>query len=179
MFDQGRKQKPSAREPLSPASPPLSVETATLAPLRSHSPPFLETSSSVPIDYHSPIFRFPSKLSRRTRFSPAQLLSFLVVLLVFAVQVFRSPPDSVTRSFESSYYQESLPPLAPPVCRNTSPFLEPLPVSQPYKMSLLEEAKRVAAEFEHSPDDLNKGVKAFISQMRGYSGLRSITMRKC
>lgn len=33
-------------------------------------------------------------------------------------------------------------------------------------MSLLEEAKRVAAEFEYSPEDLNRGVEAFISQMR-------------
>ncbi|CAD6593173.1 MAG: glucokinase [Alectoria sarmentosa] len=32
-------------------------------------------------------------------------------------------------------------------------------------MSVLEEAKRVAAEFEYSPEDLNRGVKAFISQM--------------
>jgi len=33
-------------------------------------------------------------------------------------------------------------------------------------MSLLKEAKRVAAEFEYSPEVLNKGVKAFINQMR-------------
>ncbi|CAF9911092.1 glucokinase [Imshaugia aleurites] len=32
-------------------------------------------------------------------------------------------------------------------------------------MSVLEEAKRVAAEFEYSQEDLKKGVKAFISQM--------------
>ena len=32
-------------------------------------------------------------------------------------------------------------------------------------MSVLEEAKRVAAEFEYSSEDLNRGVKAFISQM--------------
>lgn len=32
-------------------------------------------------------------------------------------------------------------------------------------MSVLEESKRVAAEFEYSSEDLNKGVKAFITQM--------------
>ena len=36
-------------------------------------------------------------------------------------------------------------------------------------MSLLEEAQRVAAKFEYPTQELNKGVKAFISQMGGLS----------
>jgi hypothetical protein len=32
-------------------------------------------------------------------------------------------------------------------------------------MSLLEEARRVAAEFEYADDDVRKGVKHFIHQM--------------
>jgi hexokinase len=32
-------------------------------------------------------------------------------------------------------------------------------------MALLEEAKRVAAEFEYPPEEVNKGVKEFIRQM--------------
>lgn len=32
-------------------------------------------------------------------------------------------------------------------------------------MSLLEEAKRVAAEFDYTDDEVRKGVKHFISQM--------------
>lgn len=32
-------------------------------------------------------------------------------------------------------------------------------------MSLLQEAKRIAAQFEYTDDDIRKGVKAFISQM--------------
>ena len=32
-------------------------------------------------------------------------------------------------------------------------------------MSLHEQARRVAAEFEYSPEDINKGVKEFIRQM--------------
>jgi len=164
----------SSGNPFSPASPPLSVETATLAPLRSHVPPFLQFSSFVPIAYSSPDYSIPSTLSRRTRFSPAQLLSFLVVVVVFAVQVFRSPTDTITRPFESTSYTESQPALPPPVCRDRIPFLEPLPVSRANEMSLLEEAKRVAAEFEYSSEDLNKGVKAFISQMRRWTRLQTI-----
>lgn len=34
-------------------------------------------------------------------------------------------------------------------------------------MSLLEEARRVAAEFDYTKQDVNKGVKEFIRQMGG------------
>ena len=34
-------------------------------------------------------------------------------------------------------------------------------------MSLLEEAGRVAAEFDYTAEDVNKGVKEFIRQMGG------------
>ncbi len=43
-------------------------------------------------------------------------------------------------------------------------------------MSLIEEAKRVAAEFEYSPDDVNRGVKAFMSQMRESKPLASLSL---
>jgi hypothetical protein len=42
-----------------------------------------------------------------------------------------------------------------------------LPVCRSHKMSVLEDAQRVAAKFEYPAEELNKGVKAFISQMRG------------
>ena len=35
-------------------------------------------------------------------------------------------------------------------------------------MTLLDEAKKVAAEFEYTAEDVNQGVKAFISQMGAY-----------
>ena len=35
-------------------------------------------------------------------------------------------------------------------------------------MTLLDEAKKVAAEFEYTAEDVNRGVKAFISQMGAY-----------
>ena len=34
-------------------------------------------------------------------------------------------------------------------------------------MSLLEEARRVATEFDYTKEDVNKGVKEFIRQMGG------------
>ena len=36
-------------------------------------------------------------------------------------------------------------------------------------MALLEEAKSVAGQFDYPPEELNKGVKAFIQQMGGLS----------
>lgn len=35
-------------------------------------------------------------------------------------------------------------------------------------MSLLDEVRRVAAEFEYPPEEVNKGVKEFIRQMGWY-----------
>ena len=52
-----------------------------------------------------------------------------------------------------------------PVCPNAPIFLEPLPTSRPHKMSLIEEARRVAAEFDYPAEAVNKGVKEFIRQM--------------
>jgi len=59
------------------------------------------------------------------------------------------------------------------VCPNTHIFDEPLPFSRPNKMSLLEEAKKVAAEFKYPPEEVNKGVKEFIRQMSSYSMWRT------
>lgn len=146
--------------------PQHSALIATLAPLRYHVPPFFETASSVPAAYPSAELHLPSKPSGRLASSPIPLLSFLVILVVFAVQIFKDPINLGLSVSETSHCEEG-PLLGPlPVCRARNPLLEPQLVSRPHKMSLLEEAKRVAAEFEYSPEDLNKGVKAFISQMR-------------
>lgn len=42
-------------------------------------------------------------------------------------------------------------------------------------MSLLEEARKVAAEFEYSADDVNTGVKEFIRQMSLYTRKRTVS----
>lgn len=142
------------------------LKAATLASLRSHVSPFFDTSSSGPVAYSSTDLPLPPTLSRRQRVSPAQFLSLLVILVAFAIQVFRAPVDIVGGSTGTSYCPRTLPSLPPPVCRDQNLLLEPLPVSRPHKMALLEEANRVAAEFEYSPENLNNGVRAFISQMR-------------
>ena len=146
--------------------PVIDHRTAILAPLRSHISPFFETSSSTPIPYTSSDFQLPSKQSRQRCFSSAQLLSFLIVVLVLVIQVFRSSNDGAWNSIDTSSYHTISSPPPPPICRVPNFFHEPLPVSRPQSMSLFEEAKGVAAKFEYSPEDLNKGVKAFISQMR-------------
>lgn len=52
------------------------------------------------------------------------------------------------------------------VCESPAPFqTEAAPVSRPHKMSLLAEAKRIAAEFEYSDDDVRKAVGEFIFEM--------------
>lgn len=117
----------------------------------------------MPIVYPSAEFKLSPELSRRTRFTAAQLLSFAVLLVVFAIQVFRSPTVVLECSFGVSHFGEKAQP--PLVCRESNLFEAPLPVTRPHKMSLLEEAKRVAAEFEYPAEDLNRGVKAFIEQM--------------
>lgn len=117
----------------------------------------------MPIVYSSADFKLPPKLSRRNPFTPAQLLSVAVLLVVFAIQVFRSPTLLSEDDIVVSYFGDKTAP--PPVCKEPNLFEAPLPVTRPDKMSLLTEAKRVAAEFEYPAEDLNIGVKAFIEQM--------------
>ncbi len=64
--------------------------------------------------------------------------------------------------------QENFRPRSVGVCERSNVFTEPLPISHPYKMSLLEEARRVAGEFEYPAVEVNKGVKEFIRQMSWY-----------
>lgn len=57
------------------------------------------------------------------------------------------------------------------VCANSNIFSEPAAFSPASRMSLLEEARRVAAEFDYPPDEVNKGVKEFIRQMGWFSNI--------
>ena len=143
-----------------------SPQTGALAFLRSHIPPTFETSSSVPYVYSSSEFKISSKLSRRSTFTTTQFFSFAALLVLVALQ-FLATPSILSRHF--SEYRPSHPDLSQrrpaPICERLSVFSEPLPVSRQYKMSVLDEAKRVAAEFDYSSEDLNKGVRAFISQL--------------
>ena len=86
--------------------------------------------------------------------------------MVLVIEFLRSPPNTGVEHSETSLSGGHIASVAPPICQKDKLFSEPLPVSRPHKMSLQEEAKQLAAEFAYSSEDLNKGVKAFISQMR-------------
>ena len=106
------------------------------------------------------------KLSQRLNLSPAQLLSFLVLLIVLVIQLLREPVIFPQEPQLTSKHTAKADWFTP---ANTNIFHQPLPVSRPQKMTLLEEAKRVASEFEYSAEDVRRGVEAFISQMRTMS----------
>lgn len=128
----------------------------------------------MPLLYAPSDFRISHQLPRRSWLGPTQLVSFALLIAVVVLQILRPPVVPVERSWEhATAYQGS---REPPTCPNTVIFEEPLPVSRPHKMSLIEEAKRVAAEFEYSPDDVNRGVKAFMSQMRESKPLASLSL---
>jgi len=55
--------------------------------------------------------------------------------------------------------------LQPGTCESLHPFPTEALVSRPHKMALLQEAKRIAAEFEFSDEEVQKNVVEFISQM--------------
>ncbi len=71
------------------------------------------------------------------------------------------PQDLFTRE---SYLSTSIA-SSDRTCIKPEPFSDHLAYSSLNKMSLLEEAKRVAAEFEFGADAVNKGVKEFIREM--------------
>ena len=56
------------------------------------------------------------------------------------------------------------------VCENSSPLFYELPISRPHKMSLSQEVKRIASEFELPAKDVNHAVKEFMRQMGRYIG---------
>jgi len=65
---------------------------------------------------------------------------------------------------QEEYYEQLEPGIQ---CKPKNVFAIDLPVSYALKnMALEAEAKRMAAEFEYSKEDLNKGVKEFIQEMQ-------------
>jgi hypothetical protein len=116
------------------------------------------------------------KLSNLPRLSNLHIFSalFLFVILLFQLLGSRDapvdvPPDQILSSFggsvrrQEAYYDQLEPGTQ---CRPKSIFDPELPYSRaPTNMALHEEVKRMAAEFEYTPDEVNKGVKEFIRQM--------------
>jgi hypothetical protein len=93
--------------------------------------------------------------------NPSQILQFL----------FADNPPGYTRSAKH-YSPTSYSPAAQVVdggtCESPPPFPTEPPISRPHKMALLAEAKRVAAEFALSDDDVRKTVVEFIEEMSAY-----------
>jgi hypothetical protein len=82
--------------------------------------------------------------------------------------LFDSGPGSLSKSpqrYSATSYSPSVKLVDEFTCESPHPFPTEAPVSRLHKMSLLEEAKRVAAEFEYTDDQVRKGVKHFIQQM--------------
>ena len=111
-------------------------------------------------------------MSHYPRVSPIHLLSALVLLIVIFFQVFNSTQQlfdlrPVTRQDNLPIEVLRQPALESHVdqCSNTPIFYEPHGVCRPSKMALIKEAQRIAAEFEYSTAEVNRGVKAFIHQM--------------
>ena len=84
---------------------------------------------------------------------------------MLAIQVYKTPSNIFEEPAEQSYTRHGILEGPAPLCREEDLFSAPLPISRPHKMALLEEAKRVAGQFDYPPEELNNGVKAFIQQM--------------
>jgi hypothetical protein len=129
-------------------------------------------------------YRSEAKLKSHSRASLLFPLSGLVLLVVLAVQFLgtqdlrprpQAPvhtpepaPNPLDPFGDSVYRQEAYYDLLEPgtQCRPRSPFSSALPVTHALtNMALEAEAKRMAAEFEYSAEDVNKGVKEFIREM--------------
>jgi hypothetical protein len=116
------------------------------------------------------------KLSTLPRLSNLHVLSagFLFVVLLFQLlgswnNTVDSPLDRTLSPFgdsirrQEAYYDQLEPGNQ---CRPKFVFDPELPYSRaPTNMALHEEAKRMAAEFDYPPEEVNKGVKEFIGEM--------------
>lgn len=145
-----------------------------------HPPPLLQVLASY-IPGTEP-YNKKVKLSSQSRLSVLYIVSGLFLVSAFLTHFFtsrdlKSQPipnprpkiqntlspfgDSVYR--QEAYYEQLEPGTQ---CRPRSLFSEELPISQALtNMALEREAKRVAAQFEYSSEDVNKGVKEFIREM--------------
>ena len=120
--------------------------------------------------------RVKLKLSNLPRVSNLHVLSAAVLFVVLLFQLLGSPNtptdfafnqefspfgDSIRR--QEAYYDQLEPGTQ---CRPKSIFDPQLPYSKaPTNMALHEEAKRMAAEFDYTTDQVNKTVKEFMRQM--------------
>lgn len=133
-------------------------------------------------------YRTRNKLSDRPRVPLIYLLSGLVLVVILTAQLFASrdtaappvvhnpPPQQTRRAYspfgDSVYRQEAYFDRLEPgtQCKPKNVLSAELPTSyEPYNMarrgSLADEVVQVASLFTYPPEEVNKGVKAFIQQM--------------
>ncbi|KAL8638333.1 MAG: hypothetical protein Q9228_004510 [Teloschistes exilis] len=133
--------------------------SAALAFLSSHLPPGLDSWSSVPLAQSSTDHQLSSKLSRKSRVTFTQAFSLVILAIAVLVQLLR-PSTFLLQSTTPVSHRPTF-----STCPNSNPLREALPICTRSKMGLIEDAKRVATEFEYPPDEVNRGVRAFIRQM--------------
>lgn len=102
--------------------------------------------------------------------SLVHIVSIAALAIVIIVQfLFADSPTSYSR-YPKSYSPTSFSPAANlaegGICETPPPFPTEPPVSKPHTMALLTEAKRVAAEFELTDDDVQKVVVEFLDEMK-------------
>lgn len=88
----------------------------------------------------------------------------IVLLLLLLLQFLRPLPAPIYSALWDPD-QENVRLQSKAVCDNLNIFAESLPISRPYRMTLIEDARRVAQEFDYPAVEVNKGVKEFIRQM--------------
>lgn len=167
--------------PPRPANRPLNPSPlAILALLKAHLAANFEVSSSLPPQNRSWVSRLLSRFIE-LRFTTNQLLSFAVLVAAAVIQFLWLPPGQTYPPTESQIRNINFVP-SKAVCAKSNIFSEPRAISRASGMSLLDEVRRVAAEFEYPPEEVNKGVKEFIRQMGSFCEFyetRSAEMLSC
>lgn len=121
----------------------------------------------------SKVYTTKVKLSVSSRLSPLHFFSALVLFLVIALQ-FLTPRESpfvysptITRhNLPIDFLRQSIDEQTQPEqCPNFPVFYEKPGVCRPHKMALVQEAQRIAAQFDYPGEQVAKAVKHFITQM--------------
>lgn len=127
--------------------------------LGSHLPLGLGRWSALPFTSSSIGYKLSSKATRHSRATVVQVSFAAFVLLLFLLQIIHTP---------RTLFTPSIPEIHSPIsatCLRDPAFPTSPPVCTISKMGLIEDARKVAEEFEYPGEKVNKGVKEFIRQM--------------
>ncbi|KAI1854347.1 hypothetical protein JX265_012516 [Neoarthrinium moseri] len=96
-------------------------------------------------------------------------LAFLALVLIAQLFLtdakFQYSRIFTTHSFSRTSLSSPAAIIHESVCESPQPFPTAPPVSRARTMSLVEETKRITAQFDYSDDNVNKGVEEFLRQM--------------